>query len=54
MSFLNPTPVPVTLYSSNDPEAPQFGRDDWTGAIKTILKACLVSVCRATPRWTAS
>ena len=43
MSFLNPTPVPVTLYSSDDPEAPQFGRDDWTGAIKTILKACLVT-----------
>ena len=43
MSFLNPTPLPVTLYQSTDPEAPQLGRDDWTGAIKTILKACLVT-----------
>lgn len=43
MSFLNPTPVPVTLYQSTDPDAPQLGSNNWQGAIKTILKACLVS-----------
>ena len=43
MSFLNPTPVPVTLYSSTDPDAPQLPTKDWTVAIKTILKACLVT-----------
>ena len=43
MSFLRRAPGPVARYSSNDPDAPQFGRDDWTGAIKTILKACLVT-----------
>lgn len=43
MSFLNPTPVAVTLYSSADPEAPQLSSNNWTGAIKTILKACLVT-----------
>lgn len=43
MSFLNPTPVPVRLYSYTDNEAPQLPANDWTGALKTILKACLVT-----------
>lgn len=43
MSFLNPTPVPVRLYSHTDSEAPQLPANDWTGALKTILKACLVT-----------
>ena len=43
MSFLNPTPVPVTLYSSEDADAPQIDRANWRGAIKTIFKACLVT-----------
>lgn len=43
MSFLNPHPVPVTLYQSTDPDAPQLANTDWTGAIKTLLKACLVT-----------
>lgn len=43
MSFLNPTPVPVRLYSHTDSDAPQLPANNWTGAIKTILKACLVT-----------
>ena len=43
MSFLNPTPAPVRLYSHTDSEAPQLPANDWTGALKTILKACLVT-----------
>ena len=43
MSFLNPTPVPVRLYSHTDSEAPQLPANDWTGALKTLLKACLVT-----------
>ena len=43
MSFLNPTPVPVRHYSSTDTDAPQLPANNWTGAIKTILKACLVT-----------
>lgn len=43
MSFLNPTPVPVRLYSHTDSEAPQLPANDWTGTLKTILKACLVT-----------
>lgn len=43
MSFLNPTPVPVRLYSHTDNEAPQLPANNWTGALKTILKACLVT-----------
>lgn len=42
MSFLNPTPVPAILYSSEDTDAPQLGTDR-TGAVKTILKACLAT-----------
>lgn len=43
MSFLNPTPAPVRLYSHTDSEAPQLPANDWTGALKTLLKACLVT-----------
>lgn len=43
MSFLNPTPVPVRLYSHTDTDAPQLPANNWTGAIKTLLKACLVT-----------
>lgn len=41
MSLLLPTRYPARLYSSSDSDAPQITNAD--GAIKTILKACLVT-----------
>ena len=53
MSLLLPVRYPAKLYSHNDPDAPQISNTD--GAIKTIIKACLVTGygAKAGAGWTA-